>query len=158
MPIYQFWEYRVKKEVKRMIRAGMENEELELVKMPKAWLETPPSNIEWEHSKEFVLNGIYYDIVRSEEKGDDMYFYCYKDTKETALSIGLDRHTREFIAENPTKKETKDTISSFFGKEFWHVTEKRILLLNQTAINWGFIQFKSYLFYLSTLTPPPESV
>ena len=158
MPVYQFWEYRVKKEVKRMIRAGMSNEDLELIKMPKEWVETPPSNIEWEHSKEFVLNGVYYDIVRSVEKEGDFYFYCYKDTKETALSIGLDRHTREFIAENPTKKDTKETISSFFSKQYWHAMEKQLLLLNTTVIKWVTVDLSASLIYLSNITPPPELV
>lgn len=158
MPIFHFWESQVKKEVKRMIRAGMSNEDLELIKMPKAWLAAPPPNIEWKHSKEFVLDGVYYDIVRSEEKEGDFFYYCYKDTKETALSIGLERHTKEFIAENPTKKDTKEAISTFFSKQYWHAMEKQLLLLNTTVIKWVTVDIIAPRIYLSNTTPPPELV
>jgi len=156
VPVYKFWEYKVKKEVKRIIRAGMANEELELVVMPLSWIETPPEHIEWEHSKEFVKDGVYYDIVRQEHKGDDVYLYCYRDTKETALSIGLDKHTNSYLLANEQKKETNRDIHQFFTKLYFSGSSEITAPLPLMDTQFEPFQFVDMLIYGELLSPPPQ--
>ncbi len=158
MPVYKVWEYRVKKEVKRSIRAGMANEELELVVMDKSWVSNPPKHIRWKHSKEFIKNDVYFDIVRTEEIDGKLHLYCYKDTEETAMSIGLEKHTQVYIATNSTKKETKTQIASFFTKLYWHPDNVDHVKLAYDVIDWPPFSEKAFSFNILGLSPPPEIV
>lgn len=158
MPVYKFWEYRVKKEVKRSIRAGMANEDLELIVMDKSWITNPPKHISWKHSKEFIKNGVYFDIVRTEEIDGKLHMHCYKDTEETAISIGLKKHTQDYIATNSTKKETKSHITTFFTKLYWHPYKEDGAKLAFEVINWPPFSEQVLSFQISNLTPPPEIV
>ncbi len=157
VPVYKFWEYKVQKEVKRIIRAGMANEELELVVMPESWMESPPEHIEWEHSKEFVKDGVYYDIVRTELKGGDVYFYCYRDTKETALSIGLEKHTNAYLLANEQKKQTNKDIYQFFTKLYFSVSSETTAPLPLMNNRFKSFQLVYMFIYNELLSPPPQA-
>ena len=41
--------------------------------------------LDWEHSREFEYKGEMYDVLRSETKGDSIWYWCYWDRKETKL-------------------------------------------------------------------------
>ena len=47
------------------------------------------SFLRWEHEREFEYRGQMYDISRSEEVGDSLYFWVWPDHAETALNRAL---------------------------------------------------------------------
>ena len=47
------------------------------------------SFLRWEHEREFEYHGQMYDISRSEEVGDSLYFWVWPDHAETALNRAL---------------------------------------------------------------------
>jgi len=75
----------IRREVKHSIIAGIEKEDLVLLKFTKE----DSTNLEWKHSKEFKFNNYFYDIVERENHGDTTYYWCWWDYKETQLSKQL---------------------------------------------------------------------
>src|SRR5690606_39601506 len=72
MTIYlylQFEKSAVRREIKWKMIAGMDEEELVLLKFTK---EETQTKLRWEHSKEFEYDGQMYDIVSKEVKGDSI--------------------------------------------------------------------------------------
>lgn len=77
---------QIKQEVKRSLAQfeGYE-EELVLVKIPKT-LEISPGNdfIRFDEGEFFYL-GTMYDVLRSEEKDTETWYWCYRDREETLM-------------------------------------------------------------------------
>ncbi len=87
--IFTFLQYEksaLRREMKWKMIAGMDHEELVLLKFTK---EETKTNLRWEHSKEFEYNGQMYDIVSKEIKGDSIFFRCWWDHEETNLNKKL---------------------------------------------------------------------
>lgn len=82
----QFEKKAIKKELKWKMIAGIDQEELVLLKFSKEETET---KLNWKHSKEFEYKGQMYDVVSSEIKEDTIYYYCWWDHEETKLNKKL---------------------------------------------------------------------
>jgi hypothetical protein len=74
------------------------------------------------------------------------------------LSIGLDKHTQDFVAQNSSKKETKETISSFFTKLFWYGKNQNITFFESYFFTWEIKPYHLTAIYLANSTPPPEII
>ena len=75
-----FHKKQIRREVKRKIIAGIDKNELILLRLSEIESQT---KLNWKHSKEFEFNQQMYDIVETEVKGDTIYYWCMRDTKET---------------------------------------------------------------------------
>lgn len=77
---------QIRQEVKRSLSdlKGYE-EELVLVKIPKAVEESSGKNFIRFDDGEFFYEGTMYDVVRSENKPEETWYWCYRDIEETLM-------------------------------------------------------------------------
>jgi hypothetical protein len=111
--ILQIQKKMIRKEVKHRMIAGMQLDELVLLKFTAAESE---NNLRWEHSKEFEYRDQMFDIVKQETKGDTTYYWCWLDDRETQLNKQLDALVAEILGGHPQSKEKQDKLTDFFKK------------------------------------------
>lgn len=103
--------YVVKKEVKRQIIAGMDREELVLLKFTGEEIETL---LKWEDDEEFEYQGQMYDVVEVIEKDGMIHYWCWKDDEETLLNRDLNRLLAGALGSHPQNNEHQKQIQNFF--------------------------------------------
>ncbi len=85
--------YRVVSQVKKKL---YEHTQYTIVKHPiKAsnticFTEADLIKAEWKESKEFVLNGFSYDVIKIRTMGGKKFFFCYLDKKDIIINSLLD--------------------------------------------------------------------
>ncbi|HMR42371.1 MAG TPA: hypothetical protein PKC40_00990, partial [Saprospiraceae bacterium] len=82
----QYQRILVKKQVKRHIMAGLDREDLILLKFTAAEAQ---AKLRWEHAREFEYEGQMFDVVEREIRGDTSFYWCWWDSEETALNKEL---------------------------------------------------------------------
>ncbi|HPR58206.1 MAG TPA: hypothetical protein PK915_07530 [Bacteroidales bacterium] len=83
---FQLKKQLLKKEVKRKIIAGIEKEDLVLLKFT---LDESNTILSWKHPGEFSYKGEMYDIVEKVTVHDSIFYYCWSDHEETMLNKKL---------------------------------------------------------------------
>lgn len=135
----------VKKEVKKQLIAGKDKEELILLKFTKKEAVT---QLHWEHSREFEYNNLMYDIVKTETKGDSIFYWCWLDHEETQLNQQLKNLVAQILVNDQQNKENQKRLITFY-KSLYHSKQSAWhALINQTepntdvyTINWLSISF-----------------
>lgn len=149
----QFQKKQVKREVKWEMIAGLDKEELVLLKLTEA--ETQ-SELRWENSKEFEYKDEMYDIVDMKVKGDTIYYWCWWDHKETKLNNQLDGLLAKVLGNNPHRQETENQLTDFFKKLFCenHADKLAVITIHKIKhINYS-VEFPT--IYHSPPDPPPR--
>ena len=89
------------------------NDSLVLVKVPLK----PTANLHWQHDHEFVLNGEWFDIVRSDTMGDTLHAWCFPDRKETRLAQRLEQLVnRHYSSGHEGQKDTAHCLTLLLEK------------------------------------------
>ena len=101
----------VKKEVRRHIIAGPEEDRLVLLKFSK---NETDALLRWEHSTEFEYNGQMYDVVETWTRGDTVYYRCWWDREETRLNNRLRELAARALKESPKVGGENDSWSFFY--------------------------------------------
>lgn len=152
--ILQYQKKQIKREVKWRMIAGIDKNDLVLIKLTK---EEQDRELVWEHAKEFEYKGEMYDIASTQIKGDTSYFYCWWDYEETQLNKQLKTLVDTAFGKNPTKQEKQDKLQSFFKSLYYSKTT--IELMKQTADINNYNKFNSEFYpflFDSPPVPPPE--
>lgn len=101
----------VKQEVKRAFRAGMSKERLVRLAFAAAQVDTL---LRWEHDREFEYQKQMYDVLKREQQGDSIVFWCWWDQEETLLNLQLDDLVQKAFARDPLRKHSEEQLSHFF--------------------------------------------
>lgn len=81
---------------------------LKVVKESKFTLAARKSKLVFVEQDEFRLDGEMYDIISTYEQGDEVWYYCVKDTQEDKLLASL----QQLVNENTTSKNAKQLLKS----------------------------------------------
>ncbi len=115
-------------------------------------------NNDYNDKDEFKLNGIMYDVMRKEIRGNQVILWCFEDKKETELNRAIESLVKNDVANSPIKKAQKLLIN--FLKTPLNILEKPFfffLLKINLHINFFFTSSLSTIF-LSVVSPPPDLV
>jgi hypothetical protein len=82
-------------------------------------------NLNWEHSREFEYKGEMYDVIRSETKGDSIWYWCYWDRKETKLRKELNVLLVSLMGPGQQSKNEGRQLNDFFKSLFLPVSSVR---------------------------------
>src|SRR5690606_23325545 len=118
MTIYlylQFEKSAIRREIKWKMIAGMEEEELVLLKFTK---EETQTKLRWEHSREFEYNGQMYDIVSKEVKGDSIFYRVWWDHEETKLNKSLKKLAADAFDQDEENRKTRLNFQTYLGSFF----------------------------------------
>jgi len=77
----------VRKEVSERMAAGIEKDQLVVLKFSK---EEARTLLRWENAGEFELNNEMYDVAETQTLGDTIFYWCWPDEKETRLNRRLE--------------------------------------------------------------------
>jgi hypothetical protein len=143
----------VRKEVKHQMIAGMDKDELVLLKFTK---EESQTKLRWEHSKEFEYNSQMYDIAEKEIKGDTIYYWCWWDHEETRLNRQLDDLVANVLGNNPQKRERQEKLVEFYKKLYWKSYSDSLALTEQISINYPIYKENYSSIYHTIPDPPPR--
>lgn len=88
---------QVRKAVKQTIVAGLSDADLVQFRFSRG----QAAALDWEHSHEFSYRGQMYDVVRSEARGDSLFYWCWWDRAETALNRQLRQLSALAWGQNP---------------------------------------------------------
>lgn len=133
----------------------IEDEVVEFIIVNKEDIAAGKINFQWIHSREFKLNGVYYDVVKKSEDSNFFFLYCINDHAESLLEEEFQKRVHQNSKENknlpsiikysPSISEAAQLIYINFAIEYQLSFDCR---LNNS--------YKS--FYLEIPSPPPRFV
>lgn len=99
LAVFSVLQYRVRDEMKRMLKATVQEGELIKLAFHEPSLEKGLYSIQWITDDEFRFNGSMYDILRSDTSADTVYFVCINDVQEEQLFSHLDSHVQRHMGD-----------------------------------------------------------
>lgn len=144
-----------KKEMKSAIKAGLSDSEKEHLKFSKADYES----LDWQNHKEFSLNDHMYDVISTENIGDDSVLVtCINDIKEKELFAGLaDKIDQNSDLTNTGKPISKVMLKLLKIEGLLNKEENCVLF---TALEIPYIKHNSRIVseFVNINTPPPRAI
>lgn len=101
----------VRKAVKSQMIAGLDENALVLLKFTEA---DSKRLLHWEHAQEFEYQGQMYDVVRTETRGDTIYYRCWLDSRESELNQQLKQLVASTLEKDPTNQENQKRLTHFY--------------------------------------------
>ncbi|MDH7511335.1 MAG: hypothetical protein QHH14_00105 [Clostridiales bacterium] len=120
----------VKKEAKRIIEAGVDDDSLVVLKFSK---EEAQTKLRWEHPQEFEYNHKMYDVVKTMICDGTIYYWCRQDDEETTLNMKLEELASKALGESAKSMANLTLLISCFKSLYctfsfrWSVPEPRLL-------------------------------
>lgn len=152
--ILKYQKKQVKREVKWKMIAGIDKEELVLLKFTQ---EEKRTQLKWKHSKEFEYKGEMYDIVESKLVGDTTYYWLWWDHEETKLNKQLSHLVSYALGQNPKNKENQKRLQNFFKSLYFSEDVRKESLVFLEVENKYYFSEKFYhSIFLTPPVPPPE--
>lgn len=144
----------VRHEMKQLIKAGVPEEDLVLLKITEAE-EQNPDIFEREHSREFRYRGEMYDVIRQHTVGDTTFYTCIHDVKESRLFDKLDRLVMEELNEDEDRKKQHDLAFNFFTTDYLPPAAEIVLNTTvSTKMRFQYSKIYSDKHLLDLLEPP----
>lgn len=153
--VYNGWLYSIKKEVKERLKSK-QHEEVALLKIPISWNHKPPSDFQWHGTDEFQYRGQMYDIIRSEEHGDTIWYYCHRDIAETKLLNNLSRYVSNYLHQHPDKQQKNTFFKTHLDKTFLISYIGPLLLSRSEVSTGGTKNIYAHSIFLDVDSPPPQ--
>jgi len=99
--VYKLLIYDLKKEFQSEIKASIKENQCTIIKISKPAIE----NYLVDDGKELFYEDSYYDIIKSEEQGNNIVFYCLDDKKEDSLFRLYCKHIKDHYSNNNHGKQ-----------------------------------------------------
>lgn len=155
--VFKSLESTYKKEVKLIIKAGIQDEDLVLFKFHQNISDSAVPGFQWMKKNEFRYKNEMFDIIKKEQHGDSVYFYCYHDLKESGLFANLDKKIADYLAGNPDKESNIKSIFNQMNKYFNDNPCLDDLNFYPSDFSYSGKLFQATLKgYNSILLPPPK--
>lgn len=152
----QYQRILVKKQVKRHIMAGLDREDLILLKFTAAEAQ---AKLRWEHAREFEYEGQMFDVVEREIRGDTSFYWCWWDSEETALNKELSALAARIWSRDSRQQQHRQRLTWFFESLFFADIFTWQTPVFQTADAVLVFCFSAYSFFnLPPPVPPPENL
>ncbi|PVW17150.1 hypothetical protein [Marixanthomonas spongiae] len=142
----------LKKELKHNLIAGIDKEELVLLKFSKAEID---EKLRWEHSKEFEYKGQMYDVVETKKTIDSISYWCWWDYEETKLNRKLNKILLGVLDDDSQTKEQHKRLTKFYRSLFFN-ERPTIHFYTSEIENIQEIGFFYSIDYQSISLPPPD--
>jgi hypothetical protein len=147
--LFQIQQKMVKKEIKKQIIAGLPEHQLKIFKFSANENEFQSMGLKWIEENEFIFEGKMYDVVKFKNVDNEKWFYCFEDTRETALTAMHDKLLEDF-QNKPLEKNSINLLIHLLTTPF------EIQLFRSTANRVAIIvEPHHYLFKLKTWTTLP---
>ena len=155
---WQFLERRIF-DVKKEIHDRINAEEIE----PDVLLKFTPvqsAQLAWEHDREFMYQGMMYDIICSEMFNDTIWYWCHLDIKESTLKRKLNNLLVNGVDSAPLNQDHNKQLTHFF-KTLFFVSSKAATtayLSSSQEILFAYADQHYVSPGSSPPAPPPENI
>ncbi|MBN3034315.1 MAG: hypothetical protein JW861_01915 [Bacteroidales bacterium] len=147
----------IRSQVRDQIRRGVNEKDIVLIKVPWHLQRGHPSVFRMVAKNEFRYFGRMYDVVRTEERGQTIWFYCIPDDKETACRARMNEIAGQGMDHRPLARSIIQNPSQLLSTYFhtlWHPPDyydaKAEDLISRN-------EFPVTEWIPETGTPPPKS-
>jgi hypothetical protein len=145
--VFRVVQLQVKRQAQNQIRQRIKDDNLCLIVVPVH----AKMGIRWiRQGKEFSYRGEMFDVVRTENKANNKYFYCIRDKKEKELLASFLKTTKS--KKDTDKKQKRISTERYFQK---------VSFLNNTVypshIHYNTIEVSLVSNCLVTPSPPPKA-
>lgn len=118
--VFQLEQFAAREEMRSNIDLGVFDSRITVLSINNTLLSNTNSSFQ-KFGNEFIYNGQLYDIVKSENKGNETVFYVLNDQKEEHLFASLENHfqshqegTTDSKHPAPNKKLGKNLVKAYF--------------------------------------------
>lgn len=156
--IFKSFEYKYKKEIKQLIKSGVPEKDLVSFGFHISVINTGANDFRWIKKNEFRYKDEMYDIVKTEYRGDSVYYKCIHDLKESKLFSNFDRYLIDLLKSDSSKKN--EFLSLFNYLNTFYLPVQPISINDRPVINNDRIfSVHSELSegFFNILTPPPKA-
>jgi hypothetical protein len=144
----------IRREVKWKMIAGLDDSELVLLRFHK---DATKTDLRWKHSREFEYQGQMYDIVKTQESGDSIFYYCWWDYEETQLNRKLSSLVTMAWGSNPGHNHTRLRLLSFYVSLYFNTSLSQFTFLASVPL----LRHEEKLIFptpsIHPINPPPET-
>lgn len=157
MTCYLFLKHQarqVRREVKHQIIAGIDKDELTLLRFTQDEL----VQLKWKHEKEFEYNGHMYDIVETELKGDTTYYWCWWDHKETKLNKQLTQLLNDVLSNHPERNREQNKVVAFYKSLYCSEFPNWRIYIPEYKESINEMEYVLTSIAFPPPTPPPDKV
>ena len=139
----------VRKEIKERIIAGLDKDELVLLKFSVVDART---KLKGKDTKEFEYYHQMYDVVEEKIEGDSIFYWCWWDDEETKLEKQLERLVANALGLDQQNQLKQKQLVSYYRLLFCPSGSEQQESTPQIAENYYSSQL---VVYTSPLWPPP---
>lgn len=153
--LLKWQEWQIEEQVEEMLLHSIPLEELELLQLSH---EEATTLLDWEHEHEFAYHGEMYDVVKSKSSTDSVWYWCWKDDKETAMKKQWAKMKAQFAGKEQQAKKHNTSIGHWFFMGFFQERDEfscNVPKLTSEKIVSPFIALKSHIS--APPSPPPKS-
>lgn len=156
--LFKLQQHSIRQEIKQRITAGVPEEELVLLKIPKALERTDDAVFQRMHDSEFRYCGQMYDIVRAEAHGDTTWYYCISDDQETELFACLDAMIEREMSQDPERRHEHHELQRLLHALFLaRAAASPFSQLATEQVNLGCSEFHISTWRPTPPSPPPQA-
>ncbi len=149
---------RIGREVEKRIQTGVEEGELVLLRIPRALEENPDRRFQRMHAREFRYQGVMYDVVRQEQRGDTTWYWCILDWDDTDLHNRLDEDLSRQPDGDPARRQAGERLQRFWQALYWNGAFEDILsTLTFPYVEPFCVTGKPNPGFCTLTHPPPEA-
>lgn len=154
---FQVFHRQVRKQVWKPGKRHIPRQQLVLIKEKKELLKNGKSRLQFiDQGKEIKTETDLYDIVLTEDVGDEIHFFCVNDRQEQELLAQLEKKVQEDRGEpaSNSKALLKSLVKDYLPV---YASEPVPLIHFEKNLNPAQIQGSPSCGYLSVNEPPPDS-
>lgn len=155
LAVFDLQRYQIRKDIKHRIKNGVPEGELILFKMP-----TDPEkrqDFRFVEAHEFRYKGGMYDVVRQENHGEQIWYYCVSDEMEAQLFANLETLVADEIEGNTERKKRNKRLQNLLTVWYLQHSNQDGLALSVDGKAPGNHVFGLKTWMLVPATPPPKS-
>lgn len=156
--IFKSFEYKYKREIKQIIKAGVPEKDLVYFQFHKSILTKSSSEFRWIKKNEFRYKNEMYDIVDVSYNSDSVIFKCIHDFKESKLLASFDKYLIDLLKDDSTKRNEFIGLIKSFDNYYIPVKSLTIKSFNNYSRESRIsLHLKIREGFFSVLTPPPKA-
>ncbi len=150
--IFKYLEHNLKKEIKKTLLSGKYKKDYKITNFTyQEFL-----NLEWEHSKEFVLGNNIYDVVSIDLHLDYIQVIYYQDIKESNLRQNYSKLLNSYLTKNNESKNLLFNFIEILIAKYIINYFNYHLLLDINLIKYIYLNNILNYIYIEIPNPPPR--
>lgn len=155
--ILHYQKYVIKTNVKKKISKNISKNELVLLKFSQKDTQT---QLHWEHNKEFEYEGEMYDVVKSQTKGDSIWYWCWWDKAETQVKWQLNQLIAQNCHQNPQYQKNQFLLIHFVNGLFPLIFQNWQVVLFTSVHKILYMPYQQSIKMITSQpsVPPPQII